>query len=69
MKNKEDMLLTLLLSELVGDTGNSFLNKETGAVENFEVVRNFIISNEKEKDKFYTVILEQLEKTIKKIGE
>lgn len=63
MKNKIDMLLIMLLNELMPDTGTCFLNKN-GENENFEVLQE-ILKDEKAKDKFYEVLLDTLQNTLK----
>lgn len=63
-KNKEDMLLTLLLDEIFKDTGKTFLN-EVGECENFEIVNN-ILEDENIIDKFYDAILNILTGEIEK---
>lgn len=63
MENKEDMLLLMLLNELILDTGISFSNKD-GENKNFETIQE-ILEDEKVKDKFYEVLLNTLEDTLK----
>ena len=63
MENKEDMLLLMLLDELIPDTGINFSNKD-GENKNFETIQE-ILEDEKVKDKFYEVLLNTLEDTLK----
>lgn len=58
MKYKEDYLLSLLLDELVKDTGMNFYN-ENGENDSFDVI-NEILENETSRDAFYEVLTEIL---------
>ena len=63
MKNKADMLLIMLLDELMPDTGTGFFNAN-GENENFKVLQE-VLRDEKTKDKFYEVLLDTLDNTLK----
>lgn len=62
---KSDLLLLLLLNELLPETGTWFEEYVDGNLINInlDVIKD-LLTDEKIKDRFYTLLLDELEKTI-----